>query len=337
MSETDKPRAAIFYLTQNTPVRRTYLKTSLYFLFRHFNAVFQYPVILFHEGDFTLKDQEDVLMGIRESCRHWVSFQTMDPEDFKVPSHLDADKVRRVVALKPVPYWRNDKYRMMCRWWLLGFQKYAVNYDYVMRLDDDSFIEEPLTQDMFRILKNKQSVYASNLIHTDCALCCYGMREFFEPKFKAAGRSELMSELFMPTKIPMKAIQCHTFRSVLTLNGVSHIPEELAAWSPIIYYNNFFVMDMNFWRRSDVQELCREIDQNGSIFYYRWGDAPLHTLIVSLLAGPSRIERFRFRYSKRMQREAFHGDDGNFHCYMPREYSQSSCISDRAEKAASAS
>jgi hypothetical protein len=325
-----RQNAAIFYLTQNTPVRRTYLKTSLYFLFRQFNAEFKYPVILFHEGDYDLVSQEDVLLSIRESCRHLVSFQTLDPGDFKLPAHIDAEKVRKIVAMKPVPYWRNDKYRMMCRWWLTGFAKYATGYSYVMRLDDDSFIEEPIKHDLFQIMQAKNMVYASNLVHTDCGLCCYGMKEFFEPKFHARGSKSgaLVSELFLSSKVPMKAIQCHTFRSVLTLNGVSHIPEELPTWSPVIYYNNFFIMDMDFWRSAEVKALCDEIDQQGSIFYYRWGDAPLHTLIVSLLGGPERIERFPFKYSKRMQREAFHGDDGNYHCYMPRDYSASSCISE---------
>lgn len=225
---------------------------------------------------------------------------------------------------------------MMCRWWLTGFVKYATGYDYVMRLDDDSFIEEPIRQDLFGMMRDKQIVYASNLIHTDCGLCCYGMKEYFEPKFKAVGKEALVSELFLPSKVPMKAIQCHTFRSVLTLNGVSSVPEELPTWSPVIYYNNFFVMDMNFWRRPDVASLCDDLDREGSIFYYRWGDAPLHTLIASLYGGPERIERFQFKYSKRMQREAFHGDDGNFHCYMPREYSASSCLTDTARTAAAA-
>lgn len=328
MSQT-RPRAAIFYLTQNTPVRRTYLKTSLYFLFRHFNAAYRYPVILFHEGDYDLAAQEDVLLSVRETCRSLVTFQTLDAEDFKIPAHIDADKVRRIVALKPVPYWRNEKYRMMCRWWLKGFAKYATNYDYVMRLDDDSFIEEPIQTDMFQLMAQKKAVYASNLIHTDCGLCCYGMKEFFEPKFHEKKMGGLLSELFLPTKIPMKAIQCHTFRSVMTLNGVTHVPEELSAWSPVIYYNNFFVMSMDFWRSPAVTALVDDIDANGSIFYYRWGDAPLHTVIASLLGGVDRIERFSFKYSKRMQREAFLGDDGNLHCYMPGDYASSSCVSER--------
>ena len=53
-----KQNAAIFYLTQNTPVRKTYLKTSLYFMFKNFNAEHKYPVIILHEGDFDAKSQD---------------------------------------------------------------------------------------------------------------------------------------------------------------------------------------------------------------------------------------------------------------------------------------
>jgi hypothetical protein len=36
-----------------------------------------------------------------------------------------------------------------------------------------------------------------------------------------------------------------------------------------------------------------------------------------------------FKYSKRMQRESFPGGDGIFHSYMPGDYDQSSCMTER--------
>jgi len=327
-----QPKSAIFYLTQNTDVRRTHLKTSLYFLFRNFNSVYKYPVIIFHEGDYTLTAQEDVILSIREACRSLVSFQTLDPGDFTVPAHIDEDRVRRVIALKPTPYWRNLKYRMMCRWWLMGFHKYAVNYEYVMRLDDDSIIEETINRDLFAWMKQTSAVYASNILHTDCALCCYGMKEFFAEECNGSPEKlKILEEAFTPSKIPMRAIQYHTFRSVLSINGKmpNPVPDELASWSPIMYYNNFFITKTAFWQQKEVQKIMKNIDEDGSIFYFRWGDAPLQTLIVSLFASQESIQRVIFKYSKRMQREAFMGDDGQLHSYMPRVYSMSSCITER--------
>ena len=62
-------KAAICYLTQNNDIRKTYLKTSLYFLFKYFNEKFRYPVIIFHEGDYDNEAQQDIINSIRASCR----------------------------------------------------------------------------------------------------------------------------------------------------------------------------------------------------------------------------------------------------------------------------
>ena len=140
----NKINAAIFILSQNTDVRRTYLKTTLYFLFRNFNAEYKYPVIIFHEGDFTPDAQTEIINGIRKSCRHLVTFRALDADDFKTPDHIDKDKLKRCIATNPAPYWRNEAYRNMCRWGLIHMPKYAAGYDYIMRIDDDSFIEETI-------------------------------------------------------------------------------------------------------------------------------------------------------------------------------------------------
>ena len=327
-NKESKVNAAVFILSQNTDVRRTYLKTALYFLFRNFNAECKYPVIIFHEGDFTSDAQTEIINGIRKSCRSLVTFRALDAGDFTVPDHIDKDKMRRCIATKPAPYWRNEAYRNMCRWWLVHMPKYASGYDYVMRIDDDSFIEEP-TPDLFKWASDKKLVYASNLLHTDCGMCNYGMMEFFQKKFPA--RSEDISKMFIPQQIPSRTVQVHPFRTLLSItqDPMPQIDEMITIQMPVIFYNNFFITKSSFWQRPDVQKLIKEIDENGSIYYFRWGDAPLHTLIVQLLATPDEVSRSVFKYSKRLQRESFLGNTGMWHDYMPTEYNNSSCITDQ--------
>jgi len=40
-----------------------------------------------------------------------------------------------------------------------------------------------------------------------------------------------------------------------------------------------------------------------------------------------KLAKLSFKYSKRLQREAFKDDDGNLHSFMPSSYDNSSCIS----------
>lgn len=320
-------KSAIFILTQNTIERKVYLKTTLYFLFRNFNSQYKYPVIILHEGDYDLFSQKEILTGIREECRNLVKFKQLDIEDFSLPSNIDKNKMIKSINSRPVPYWRNDKYRMMCNFWVNNFHKYTEGYDYVMRLDDDSIIEEKITEDIFDIAENKEYVYISNLIHIDCALCCYGMKEFFEEQYPA--KKEEISKLFTDVNLPLTNEHYIKFKDTYEIVEEKKYDKEIFESSmPIMYYNNFFITETAFWKRNDVKELINRINKKGSIFYYRWGDAPIHSIITMLLA-PGKTTRTVFKYSKRLQREVFIDENNNFHSFMPKLYSQSSCVTDR--------
>lgn len=327
-----KENGAIFILTQNTEVRRTYLKTCLYFLFRHFNAQFRYPVLIFHEGDYDANAQREIILSVRSSCRSLVSFVALDPEDFTLPAFIDREKMEKCIATHAVPYWRNEKYRMMCRWWMVHMHKYAEGYDFVMRIDDDSIIEEPITRDLFAWMSQKGFNYSSNLVHMDCGICCYGMKEFFETHFPA--RKEEIRKMFVKQEIPLRAVQFHSLRTLLSITEPKknetdpELPDTLTLWMPIMYYNNFFITRTSFWKQPEVMDLIDKIDKNGSIFYYRWGDAPLQSIVAMLLSKPEQISRAIFKYSKRMQREAFMDDHGEYHSYMPDTYDKSTCITE---------
>jgi len=324
--------AAIFILTQNTIARKVHLKNCLYFLFRNFNATYQYPVLIFHEGDYKVEDQREIIMSIRASCRSLVSFQTLDPADFSLPAHIDAVKAQRCVELKVTPYWRNMKYRMMCRWWSMLVWKYASSYDYIMRLDDDSIIEEPITHDLFGWMAKNELVYSSNILSVDCALCNYGFKELLETMMDemCPAKRESVAQMFKPQEIPLRAVQFHPFRSLLSIteDPLPVLGEKLRVWGMVYFFNNYFITKTAFWNRPDVKSALKYIDDSGLTFYRRLGDAPIHTAIVGLFAKPSEIRRSVFKYSKRLQREAFQGDDGEFHTYMPESYTSNGCITE---------
>jgi len=318
-------KAGIFILTQNTPERKIYLKTTLYFLFRHFNKIFNYPIIILHEKDYDVNSQNEIIQSIRENSRHLISFKKIDDTDFQLPSHIDEKKVEKIVELQPVPYWRNMKYRQMCYFWIKHFFKYTDGFDYVMRLDDDSFIEEPITSDVFETMMKKDLVYASNIVHVDCGICNFGMKELFEEALPQH-KDKINSGLFIQSKLTSGNDHFNRFKKVVSIvNDCDSDVSEYITNMPLMYYNNFFVTSTNFWKQNDVRDLIDKIDKHGGIFYYRYGDAPIQTLIVSLLV-PEKITRTVFRYSKRLQREVFVDNSGCFHSYMPKTYDCSSCI-----------
>ena len=317
-------KAAIFILTQNTIERKVYLKTSLYFLFKNFNAKYKYPVIILHEGDYTEDAKKEIYTGIRSECRHLVSFKSIDEDDFCIPPHIDIDKMNSIIDIRVVTYWRNQKYRSMCYFWLKNFYKYTKDYNYVMRLDDDSIIEEPIKYDLFELMSNKEYIYLSNIIHLDCSLCNYGMKEFFLKHYE--DKAEKISELFMSHTLASDSLHFNDFKKLYQkINNEEYEGDSVELNMPFMYYNNFNIIDVDIWNKPEIQDIVNKIDEQGYIFYCRWGDAPLQTIILSLYDS-SRITKVNFKYSKRLQRESFKDDDGNLHSYMPNNYEHNSCV-----------
>merc|ERR1712002_309868 len=51
---------------------------------------------------------------------------------------------------------------------------------------------------------------------------------------------------------------------------------------PQIYYNNFEISETSLWTNSSYTKFIDYIDRLGGIFYYRWGDAPIKGIAVSI-------------------------------------------------------
>ena len=316
----------ILILTQNTIERKVYLKTSLYFLFKNFNNKFKYPIKILHEGDYRERDKEEILKGIRsEEFKNLIKFEKIDENDFEIPKHINQDKLKQSVNAQIVPYWRNIKYRSMCYFWIKNFTKYCDDYDYVMRLDDDSIIEEPINIDLFNILKEKNHIYLSNIVHVDCGICNYGMKNIIKKIFP--NKNEEIEKLFVKANINKdNTIIYNNFKNLYKIiNDKEYDSDNIDIDMPIMYYNNFFISDVNFWKREDVKNVINKIDETGNIFYYRYGDAPIHTILISLFE-PNKISRTVFKYSKKLQRECFIDLNNNLHSFMPNNYDNSSCI-----------
>jgi alpha 1,2-mannosyltransferase len=318
-------KAAIYILTQNTNERKIYLKTCLYFLFKNFNSKYKYPVIILHEGDYDNNSKNEILLSIRGDCKDVVKFQELNKYDFKIPEHINILKMEKCINVEPVPYWRNDKYRIMCNFWVKHFFNYCKEYDYVMRIDDDSIIEEPITEDMFQIMHDKDMNYISNIVHLDCSICNYGMKEFFEDNYPE--KKDKIKELFMEHKLENDSKYFNKFKELYSIVNEKECNKNTIDMAmPLMYYNNFCITKPSLWNSNEIKDIINKIDKLGYIFYYRWGDAPLHTLIMTLYDN-KKLSKFSFKYSKRLQREAFKDNNGNLHSFMPSTYDNNSCIS----------
>ena len=144
-------KAAIYYLVQ--PQRINLLVKSLHSLDTYFNDRFRYPVIIFHEHDFTGEDVQKV----RNATTSDLFFQNIS---FTRPNFIT----------RPIP---SDKwglgYRHMCRFQckLLYQQPIVEHLDFIWRLDDDSSIKSDIKYDIFRFMSDHDIMYGYNIVCGD--------------------------------------------------------------------------------------------------------------------------------------------------------------------------
>jgi hypothetical protein len=164
----------------------------------------------------------------------------------------------------------------------------------------------------------------SNIVHVDCGLCNYNMKELFSNLFP--DKKEELDKLFVSANINNDHNIYNKFKELYKIiNNTDYNDDNININMPIMYYNNFFVTDVNFWKRNDVKNYVSIISNNPNFYYYRYGDAPLQTILLSLLE-PNKITRTVFKYSKKLQREAFIDLNNNIHSFMPNNYDNSSCV-----------
>jgi hypothetical protein len=114
-----------------------------------------YPFLIFHDPSFTSSMREQILSCVlKNNSQINISFALIDFQ----------------TSVRPANGSRMDKpmgYRLMCRFWTYDvFYHPAViqgRYDYLMRMDDDSYFSDATTIDLFQYanIKNLDYIYRS--------------------------------------------------------------------------------------------------------------------------------------------------------------------------------
>jgi hypothetical protein len=157
-----------------------------------------------------------------------------------------------------------EGYRNMCRFFNSEFYKYLDKYDWYCRLDTDSFITEPINYDFFEFMKSYSFKYGY-------------IAEILDSPDVTIDLGDFMNTYFMTHGLKL------TSRDLLFDSNI---------YNQRIFYTNFEVINLDFFKRNDVQCFLKAIDESGNIFKYRWGDAPLRTFLINAFLSNKEIIRF---------------------------------------------
>lgn len=167
------------------------------------------------------------------------------------------------MPLRPITEDRSLGYRHMCRFWSLLWPQALRDFDYVMRLDDDVELVEDVVDDPFEAMIRDDLVYAWS---TEA-------QEGHGPTLR--------------TLVPWADEDMAKQRARGSLPcGAAAAPGGAfqAANVSTIVFTNVFIARRAFFEVAQVRDFLHRVDETGNFFYQRWGDAPVHTLVVQAYA-----------------------------------------------------
>eukprot|EP01059_Diplonema_ambulator_P025330 TRINITY_DN42378_c0_g1_i1.p1 TRINITY_DN42378_c0_g1~~TRINITY_DN42378_c0_g1_i1.p1 ORF type:complete len:684 (+),score=37.06 TRINITY_DN42378_c0_g1_i1:33-2084(+) len=266
LPEDDPEDTAIVTLHYAIPERWAMLESVC----RHMNNSAPFVFLQLH-NEPAPEEEKIAIQGLfsNPSCLRTrnISWETITTETWDVGSSISA-KGQTTLG--------SSTYRKMIWFWhhQMFYIPGLAKYKYVMRLDTDSVIRSVPIVDPFKHLAYRKGVYGYVSFCYDPMTVTHGMWKLF----MANGTQAL---------IPDQARKNHPHYALWHMTQKCAFDKNQCRMPHPMYYNNFEIVDMDFFRSEVVEEFQR-LAFTG-IFRYRWGDAPLRAATLVFFADPSAV------------------------------------------------
>lgn len=241
-----KPKGVFTLLTRGYPSEQYYGKLIQRneYIYQNFNRHMdeEYPLIIFHEGNISTEHQNVILNYNKNKL---VSFVDIS-KDFKWPSDLPMSEM--------LDGGFHPGYRLMCKFNCYHVWDYVKDYDYMFRVDEDTFIGE-LKYDVFQYMQDNNMDYL--------------VGRFCEETHKLTNFS-----------IPSKAHELLGDRWQVS----DYDQEEL--WVP---YSNLLIAKVSLFREPEVQSFLKDLTSDPRFLTHRWGDHVVQGIVLKAFSSKEKV------------------------------------------------
>lgn len=313
-------RTGIFILTKPSIKRIALLKNSLYFLFKNYNHAFKHPVHIMSTSEFTISQKEEIVMGIREECRDCMHFDVVTIE---TPPEIDTTKLNKCINTMPTINWGKVYERNIEYFWLFTFwEKFGDKFDYILKMNDDILVEEPIKEDMFKLIDNRASHILYCHIKKDCPIESFGIRNYLIANFQQ--HADLINQAMSATRISdTKSLESFKELYKLTFNKDY---QDIDLYEPLTCNDSFLLIRSSFMTGPKMKPYLDKIKEIGYLHYFKWNIGMILSLLTLCLYTDKYIH-FKFKLSEKVHREAEvdKNDESIIISKVPSKYSESGC------------
>lgn len=244
-------------ITILTPKISSELINRLELLDINFNDNFSTNILVM----YSIKPKKFDLLYLTNKLRRQILFLDIDIFFNLFPNNFDPCKTKTSFRVRGK--WN---YSLMIRFWfkILFELPQLKQYEYIMRLDDDSKLTGKWIN-VFKEINEKNAVYFANNVDVDLEKRLPGTM-----KLKQITLNYIQQNKIIPKQI-------ETFHDAFGNDSIRN------------YFNNFEVIKMEFFRRQEIRQWIENIDSTNGIFYYRWGDAILRYLTLAIFAEKNQV------------------------------------------------
>jgi len=218
----------------------------------------KYPtdVVIFHETGFS-QNNKKIINNLLPKTN--IIFKQIE---FSIPNIVSNDE-----NFKPKwteTYWGPEKcisYGGMCTFFTRDIFNYLneMGYEYYARLDDDSYILNSINYNIFEYMKNNNLIYGYVIKMLEAPHVVNGLFNFIVDNIE---KEKILNKDY-------------TFTNSANL---------------VYYYNNFEIVHVQKYLNI-TNKINNKIHESGNIYYWRWGDAPIRTILISMLFDTNAVKK----------------------------------------------
>lgn len=273
-NQAPRAKAGFIVLVRNSELQS--MRESMRDVEEKFNRKYGYPWIFLNNEPFTDEFKRGVQQMTRSKCR----FGLIPKEHWGYPEYISQEKAKETrEKMKEIIYGSSESYRHMCRYQSGFFFRHELTLDleYYWRVEPGIKLYCDVDYDPFVFMQMNNKSYGFTM----------ALYEYYETvptlweqtqKFFSAHPEYLA-----------KDASVHFISDDQGMKG--KLPSEFT-WNRCHMWSNFEIGNLRLWRSKEYTEYFDWLDKAGGFFYERWGDAPVHSIAVSLLVDRSRLHHF---------------------------------------------
>lgn len=246
---------------------------------RNFNRKFNYPWTLMNNRPFSAGFKNSILKETNAK----VNFVVIPAGLWDLPDNINVNKMRKsmdALEAQELPYATKLSYRNMCRFNSGNFYNVAKmqEYKWYWRVEPEVRYFCDIDYDIFKFMEMNNKTYG-----------------FVTTLYEIA---ETIPNLWPTTleflsKNPQYLNKDAPFDWLLNDNQLPDKAELAQGYSTCHFWSNFEIANMDFYRGEAYSKWFEYLEEKGGFYYERWGDAPVHTVGVSLFESKENIHWFR--------------------------------------------